>query len=75
MLRADGGVVTEDVLPFTAQAPLRVGTWDEELARFRRRLIEETLARTGGNRTAAARELAISRQTLLYHMRALGVRG
>jgi len=75
MLRVDGGVVTGDHLPISGEATRLPGTWEEELARFRRSLIEQTLARTGGNRTAAARELDISRQTLLYHMRALGVRG
>ena len=38
-----------------------------------RGLIEGTLARTGGNRSAAARLLGISRRALLYKLKAFGI--
>ncbi len=42
-------------------------------ADFRRLLLGRARHRHGGNRSAAARELGISRQTLLYHLRSLGL--
>jgi transcriptional regulator with AAA-type ATPase domain len=73
-VRASGGVVTPADLGLEVRRPARTGTWDEALARCRRELIEGALERQRGNRSAAARELGISRQTLLYHMKQLGVR-
>jgi len=43
------------------------------VAAFERRFIEETLARHGGNVSAAARELGIERTSLHRKMRALGI--
>ncbi len=73
MSRASGGSVTADMLSPASAEPAPTGTWDEAVREFRRRLLETTLERTGGNRSAAARELGISRQTLLYHLNALGL--
>jgi DNA-binding NtrC family response regulator/tetratricopeptide (TPR) repeat protein len=49
--------------------------WAEALAAFRRSYFADLLAETGGNRSAAARRAGISRQTLLYHLRELGLLG
>jgi DNA-binding NtrC family response regulator len=54
-------------------APARL--WNEALDDFRRDLLRTSLARNDGNRSATARELGISRQALLYHLRILGVAG
>ncbi|HET9795764.1 MAG TPA: sigma 54-interacting transcriptional regulator [Thermoanaerobaculia bacterium] len=51
------------------------GSYRERVDAFRRRIVEEALARTGGNRTHAAKEMGVSRQALLYLIRELGVRG
>jgi transcriptional regulator with PAS, ATPase and Fis domain len=75
LLQADGGVVRPEHLSIdTAAQAMPLGTWEESMADYKRHLITETLRRTGGNRAAAARELAISRQTLLYHIRTLGLK-
>ncbi len=82
LIGAGGGVVGPRHLPLAGSGPMKAAagggegelSWDEAHRRLRRRLLEEALHRNGGNRSAAARELGISRQTLLYHMRSLGVR-
>jgi two-component system response regulator AtoC len=51
------------------------GSYRERVDAFRRRTVEEALARSAGNRTHAARELGLTRQALLYLIRELGVRG
>jgi len=73
LVRADGGVIHAGDLQLPGEGQASTGTWEVETATFRRRLLESALRRNGGNRTAAARQLGISRQTLLYHMRKLGV--
>jgi transcriptional regulator with GAF, ATPase, and Fis domain len=50
-------------------------TWDRAHRELRRELISGALERSGGNRAAAARILGITRQTLLYHIRQLGIGG
>lgn len=47
--------------------------WAEALAAFRRAYFSDLLSAAGGNRTLAARRAGISRQTLLYHLRELGI--
>jgi len=74
LLGARGGVVQPHHLGLEASPQPALGTWAEALARCRRELIEAALLRHGGNRTAAARELKISRQTLLHHLHKLGIR-
>jgi sigma-54-dependent transcriptional regulator len=74
LVRAAGGIVRVDHLPIaSAGDDLPTGTWDEALKKFRRRFLVAALRRNDGNRSATARELGISRQALLYHIRALGL--
>ncbi len=49
----------------------RRGSWEEVQADFRREYLSEALKRNGGNRSATARELGISRQALLYQIKTL----
>jgi transcriptional regulator with PAS, ATPase and Fis domain len=51
------------------------GSYRERVDAFRRHTVEAALARSGGNRTHAAKSLGVSRQALLYLIRELGVRG
>jgi len=73
MVEARGGVVTRAMLPFGEGENTAPQGWGQATADFRRRLLRRALHRHGGNRSAAARELGISRQTLLYHLRSLGL--
>ncbi len=73
LVRARGGTVGAEHLPIGAATGEVRGGWEESIRAFRIRLLRDALRRTGGNRTAAARELGISRQTLLYHIRELGL--
>ncbi len=73
MVEAGGGVVTRAMLPFGEGENTAPQRWGQATADFRRRLLRRALHRHGGNRSAAARELGISRQTLLYHLRSLGL--
>jgi len=74
MARCGGGIATPDLLPFEPTPRTDPpSTWHDAHRSFRVRLIRDTLERHGGNRTAAARALGISRQALLYHMRNLGL--
>lgn len=62
------------VVPVPAtERPLR--SWGDALADFRRGYFAVLLRECGGNRTRAARRAGISRQTLLYHLRQLGLGG
>ncbi len=78
LARARGGPVLPGHLGIPGgeggRAPA-VRRWDEAVAALRRDLIREALEAAGGNRSRAARLLGISRQTLLYHMRVLGLGG
>ncbi len=78
----ENGSITNDCLPRTlrseaAPQPLVKGT--EELsikkaeAAMERELIGKALARTGGNRTQAARILEISHRSLLYKLKDYGI--
>jgi len=51
------------------------GTWAAAQERLRREYFARLLAACGGNRSEAARRAGLSRQSLLYHLRALGIRG
>jgi transcriptional regulator with AAA-type ATPase domain len=73
IVRAGGATVHSEHLPITATSELPRGTWDEAMQEFRRRFLAEALRRNQDNRSATARELGISRQTLLYHIRSLGL--
>jgi DNA-binding NtrC family response regulator len=61
-----------DVVP-ESHAPRAVAPWPDAVAALRRAYFERLLAECGGNRTEAARRAGISRQTLLYHLRELGI--
>jgi len=49
------------------------GSYHDAVARFRRDLIEKSLAQTRGNQSRAADLLRISRQALAYQIRELGI--
>ncbi len=77
VVRAAGGVVLPEHLPLEvgpSRLPLPRGGYEQALLEFRRRILSEALARHDGNRSAAARELGISRQTLLYHIKVLNLK-
>ncbi len=73
-----GGLVTpallpEAVRPARERPAARNGCYRARVDAHRRDLIAEALARSGGNRSRAARELGLSRQALLYLIRELKV--
>lgn len=73
-----GEVLGPDRFPDLAPAahsdePL-LGSWDEAVEGNRRTYFTRLLASCGGNRSQAARQAGISRQTLHYHLRELGIR-
>ena len=72
-MRAAGAVVLASHLPIEVPERAPTAGWDEAMADFRRRFLAAALRRNAGNRSATARELGISRQTLLYHIRNLGL--
>jgi len=49
------------------------GSYQDAVARFRRELIEKSLAQANGNQNQAASLLKISRQALAYQIRELGI--
>ncbi len=70
---ADSGAILPRHLDLPAASGGRSGTYHEQLAAFRRRLVEEALASCGGNRAQAARRLGLSRQALSYLVRQLAI--
>jgi DNA-binding NtrC family response regulator len=76
-LAGEAAVVTVDHLPPRlregAVRRQKRGTFNEELNRFRRELIERTLSDHRGNQSRAAKELGLSRQALAYQIRELGI--
>ena len=50
-----------------------VGSYQDAVTRFRRELIEKSLAQANGNQNRAAALLKISRQALAYQIRELGI--
>ncbi|MCU0302824.1 MAG: sigma 54-interacting transcriptional regulator [Thermoanaerobaculales bacterium] len=75
MARAAGATIRPDHLPLGESEGEPRGTWEGALTEFKRRLLVEVLGRHDGNRSAAARELGISRQALLYQITKLGLTG
>jgi sigma-54-dependent transcriptional regulator len=75
LVRASGGVIRPDHLPIAETESVSSGTWEEAQRDFRRKFLSAALERNKGNRSATARELGISRQALLYHLRNLGISG
>jgi transcriptional regulator with PAS, ATPase and Fis domain len=75
-LAGEGAAIELEHLPpqITSRLARRpMGNFFEEVVRFRRSLVERSLAECGGNQTRAARLLGISRQALAYQIRELGV--
>jgi DNA-binding NtrC family response regulator len=73
-----GEVLGPDRFPGLIVAPAGSGplpSWPAALASFRRDYFTAILQESAGNRTRAARRAGISRQTLFYHLKGLGVRG
>jgi DNA-binding NtrC family response regulator/tetratricopeptide (TPR) repeat protein len=52
---------------------VKMSSYQDEVARFRRELIERSLVQVGGNQNQAAALLNISRQALAYQIRELGI--
>ena len=73
LVRAAGAVVRPEHLPIAEPDTGPTGTWSEAQRDFRRMFLRAALERNNGNRSATARELGISRQALLYHLRNLGL--
>jgi DNA-binding NtrC family response regulator len=73
LIRAGGGTVQPEHLPIIETEAGPTGTWDEAQKDFRKKFLRAALERNQGNRSATARELGISRQALLYHIRNLGL--
>lgn len=71
MARAGGCRIRPEHLPIAGGGPVVRGTWEQSLATFKKRLLAEVLTRHHGNRSAAARDLGISRQALLYQIKKL----
>jgi transcriptional regulator with AAA-type ATPase domain/tetratricopeptide (TPR) repeat protein len=73
MARSGGAAVRPEHLRLVDAEPVVRGTWEGALADFKRRLLSDVLGRHCGNRSAAARELGVSRQALLYQVKKLGL--
>ena len=76
-LAGDAPLVTTDHLPqrvknATARVSKR-GNFYEELAQFRRQMIERSLLDANGNQSQAAKALGMTRQALSYQIRELGI--
>ena len=72
MLVCDGPVIKPEHL--SLPEPVRCPSFRTQLQHLERRQLEETLARTSGNITAAARLLKLSRSTLFDRLKKLGIR-
>jgi transcriptional regulator with GAF, ATPase, and Fis domain len=73
MLTAD--LFSDELFPVAHPAAGEGGALREQLAGVERQIIERTLARHGGSKVAAARELGLTRQGLAKKMERLGLRG
>jgi DNA-binding NtrC family response regulator len=71
---AEGGTIEAEHLQLGAGHGAASGTYHQQVESFRRRLVEEALAATGGSQAEAARRLGLTRQALSYLVRQLGVR-
>ena len=77
MVEAEGGRVEKEHLPpgiLTPDGQVMIRRWEEAHRELRIELIRSALERNDGSRAATARELGLSRQTLLYHMKQLGLK-
>ena len=69
LLLTDGDTLTEEALALPAPTPERVAVAADSFAGVEQTLIQQTLARLGGDRAAAARALGISERTLYRKLR------
>ena len=53
--------------------PDETRTLEEQMAAFERRVLEDALARHGGNRSAAGRELGVSPRMMTYRLNRVGL--
>ena len=74
LVRAAGRMIRPEHLPIAETDTVPSGRWDEAQRDFRRKFLRAALGRNNRNRSATARELGISRQALLYHLRNLGIK-
>jgi len=76
-LAGDGRAIDVEHLPERLRQVVAkrgtAGSYQEAVARFRRELIEKSLAAAGGNQNQAASLLRMSRQALAYQIRELGI--
>ena len=77
-LAGDGGTIGKEHLPPALRGrpdpPAgATGRYRRAVDEAKRRVVLETLAEAGGNRTRAAALLGLSRQSLLYEMKRLGI--
>jgi len=75
VVRRSGGTVRAEDLDIRSSVQHAQGTWEQAMTEFKRQFLAEALARNGGNRSATARQLEISRQALLYYIKLLGLKG
>jgi len=73
LVRAAGAPIRTEHLPFDIPEEIPSCSWDEAQSDFRKKFLRAALRRNRGNRSATARELGVSRQALLYHLRKLGL--
>ena len=76
-LAVDASLIDVPHLPSRMQvvalSPAGGGSYQDAVMRFRRELIEKSLAQTEGNQNRAAALLRMSRQALAYQIRELGI--
>ena len=73
-LAGEARAIDLDHLPQRLREKRRIsGAYHDEVARFRRELIERSLDEAGGNQNQAATALSMSRQALAYQIRELGI--
>jgi len=70
---AAGSPIGIDHLELPASESAAAGNYHQQVEAFRRRLVERALAECGGNQAGAAEKLGISRQTVSYLVRQLGL--
>jgi DNA-binding NtrC family response regulator len=70
---AGGSPIGIDHLELPAAVDVASGTYHQQVEAFRRRLVAQALAECGGNQAGAAEKLGVSRQTVSYLVRQLGL--
>jgi transcriptional regulator with GAF, ATPase, and Fis domain len=70
---AEGRPIGIDHLELPDAEGVTRGTYHQQVEAFRRRLVAQALAECGGNQAGAAERLGISRQTVSYLVRQLGL--